>query len=109
MLRLLPVLLLACLCCGCFVFDELEAGEKMMEQNSPKKPGAEAAAATAAAGDAEKPGPPTGQAWWSGARSLNAPAEAKPGDPDAPVRCKLGGGTRFMRRGDCLSQGGREA
>ena len=107
MLRLLLVPLAACLLCGCFVFDELEAGERLMEQNS-RKPSGDEAPAAANAADGETPGPPTGQAWWSGARSLNAPAEAKPGDPNAPIRCRLGGGTRFMRRGDCLSQGGRE-
>ena len=98
----------ALLLCGCFVLDELDAGEKIMDSHSPTR-SAEAEAPAAPAADGEAAGPPTGQAWWSKSRSLGERVEAEPGDPKAPIRCRIAGGTRFMRRGDCLSQGGREA
>ena len=107
MLRALLSLAAAGLLCGCFVFDELDAGEKMMEQNSPRAKKAKAAESEAQAKAAGKPGTPGGSAWWSEARSLNGPVESDPGDPNAPVSCKIRGASRFMRRADCLSQGGR--
>jgi len=94
---------------GCFVLDELDAGAEIMDAHSPKrnKKAKEAATASSEKGEEEKP---AGQAWWSQARSLNRPAEdAASDDPAAVVSCRLGGATRFMRRGDCLSQGGRPA
>lgn len=120
MRRALPIVTAAALAVavtpltGCFVFDELEAGEKIMDSHSPhrnkKKSEAEEAATS---GTGEEESKPTGQAWWSQARSLNSgPADdedADAGDPSAVVRCELAGATRFMRRGDCLSQGGRLA
>jgi len=93
--RIALLVLCACLS-GCFVFDELEAGEKIMEQNAAKP---EAAPAQPAAAHQ------TGSGWWANAKSLrDAPAD--PGNNPA-VACQIGGSTRFMRRSDCLSQGGR--
>lgn len=107
---LLPIAatgLVAGLLCGCFVFDELDAGEKMMEQNSPRAKTAAAAGKPAAGKPADADATPAGEAWWSTARSLDARAETDPGDPDAAVSCRLRGATRFMRRADCVAQGGR--
>ena len=91
-------LLVICVCAsGCFVFDELDAGEKIMEQNAAAKP-APAPAQPAAAHQ-------TGSGWWANAKSLrDTPAE--PGN-DPAVACEIRGSTRFMRKSDCLSQGGR--
>lgn len=97
MVRRSALLVLCVLLSGCFVFDELDAGQKIMEQNAPAKPAAE-------------PAPPgaahqTGSGWWANAKSLrDTPAE--PGNNPA-VACAIGGSTRFMRKSDCLSQGGR--
>ena len=54
-------------------------------------------------------GVPVGAEWWSNARSLDTgpQAAAEPGDPNQTVSCRIGGSTRFMRRGDCLSRGGQ--
>ncbi|MEM7410289.1 MAG: hypothetical protein AAF430_08655 [Myxococcota bacterium] len=104
------LLLIAGLCSGCFVLDELDAGTEIMDAHTPVKEGdAPTKSAGGAPGqDGEEAGPPTGQAWWSGAKSLNtAPQEPEAGDPNALVSCRLGNGTRFMRRSDCVSQGGR--
>jgi len=95
---------------GCFVLDELDKSQAMLP-NSPKnekKP--DAAKPSGGAGKAGAEGKPTGASWWTHARSLSAPTEqAKADDPDALVHCALGGATRFMRQGDCLSQGGHPA
>ena len=92
------MLLLLCTCMtGCFVFDELDAGEKIMEQNAAAKPAA-APAQPAAAHQ-------TGSGWWANAKSLSdTPAEPS---KDPAVACTVGGSMRFMRKSDCLSQGGR--
>jgi hypothetical protein len=105
-MKRLAVLLLACvLGSGCFVFDEIDEGKAMLK--SPKdKSDAKVAAAKAKAG---APAAKGGKDWWASAKSIEAPADAEPGDPNTPVSCQLHGSTRFMRRGDCLSQGGRPA
>lgn len=99
---------------GCYVLDELDKGQAELDRyssaNNKKKAAAAKAQADGGAGSAEADGKPAGASWWSHARSLNtAPGaeQAKADDPDAVVRCELGGSTGFMRRGDCLSQGGR--
>jgi hypothetical protein len=95
------VLLIACVfATGCFVFDELDKGEKIMDQYSPKKPAAAAA---------EKPGAPkkTGAGWWANAKSLKGPAEDSGNNP--VIACAVGKATAFMHKNDCLSQGGHPA
>jgi len=103
MARLLCLLAACLLLSGCFVFDEIDAGMEMMEKTGPQPPKQEAPDPGA---DAKKP---SGQEWWSNAKSLSAEdAEAvPPGDPKQLVTCRIGGGSRFMRRGDCVSQGGK--
>ena len=97
MVRRSALLLLCLSLSGCFVFDELDAGQKIIEQNAPAKP----AAAPSQPGTA----PQTGSGWWANAKSLrDTPAE--PGS-DPAVACAIGKSTRFMRKSDCLSQGGR--
>jgi hypothetical protein len=97
-------LLLACLCTsGCFVFDEIDAGQKILDETSPAKPGASPADGAAAPGD--KAGPPAGDAWWATAKSLSGPVSDETGNNPA-VTCKIGKSTRFMRKNDCLSRGG---
>ena len=69
-------------------------------EEPPAPPPAEAESAEAA--------PPTGADWWSSARSIDSKPEAADGaDPKAVVSCRLESGKRFMRRGECLVQGGR--
>ncbi len=96
MMRRLALLMLCVCVSGCFVFDELDAGEKIMEQNAAAKPAA-APAQPAAAHQ-------TGSGWWANAKSLSD-TPADPGTNPA-VACTIGGSTRFMRKSDCLSQGG---
>lgn len=103
MFRVVPLILLCFALSGCFVLDELESGQEIMEKNSPK----DAKKAETAAEDENKP--PSGSQWWSSAKTIERRADdenADPGDPKKLVSCRVSGATRFMRRGDCLSQGG---
>jgi hypothetical protein len=97
MMRRLALLVLCVCVSGCFVFDELDNGEKIMEQNAKAKPAAAPAPPAAAH--------PTGSGWWANAKSLSD----TPADPgkDPAVACTVHGSTRFMRKSDCLSQGGQ--
>jgi hypothetical protein len=91
------VLLLACVfASGCFVFDEIDKGQKILEAHSPDKP--------AAAPAENAPAAQGGAGWWANAKALSgSPA----GDGDSQVvSCAIGKTTKFMRKGDCLSQGG---
>jgi len=100
--RFLSLLAICLLASGCFAFDEIDKGMESMNKG-PKK---EAAPAKPAPGEEGKPTP---ESWWASAKSLNtAPdaEEAEAGDPKTPVHCRVDGSIRFMRRGDCLSQGG---
>jgi Sclerostin (SOST) len=93
------VLLLACVfASGCFAFDEIDKGNKILDQNFSKpaeKPPAAANAPAAQAG---------GGGWWATAKSLEGRPTGE-GD-DAVVSCRVGKATKFMRKADCLSQGG---
>src|SRR5262245_21997667 len=96
-------LLIACLfASGCFVFDELDKGGKIMDKNFSKKPAeAPAPAETGAA-------PKRGAGWWANAKAISGP----PTDDDGKnpvVACGVGKATKFMRKSDCLSQGGHPA
>jgi hypothetical protein len=108
-LRLLILALVAQLVSGCFVFDEIDKGNKLMEQNSgvqQKKKAEEAAAAQAAAtktGNAAEGEKKKG--WWETARSISAADKAPTDDPH--VRCDIEGKERFMVQSDCVTQGGR--
>jgi hypothetical protein len=110
-LRLLAVLLVALLGSGCFVLEELDKGNEILDAHSPTRSKAAKEKAAAAAGQtAAKPGDPQEdprarqKAWWQSARSLSR-ADEKPSE-DPNVRCRLGGGVRFTRQTDCLTQGG---
>jgi hypothetical protein len=98
-LRALSLLVICALASGCFVFDELDKGNKILDQNfSSNKPAEPAPAQKAPAAQA-------GAGWWANARSLNdTPSDA---GSDPAVACTVGKSTRFMRKSDCLSQGGR--
>jgi len=109
---ILVVTLLASLCQGCFVFDELQKGEEIMAQHSPKareKPEAQEEASAA------RGSPGTGakqqegmlerlQLWWQKKREP-APPERDPAD--VVVRCQIGGSMQFTRKSDCTLRGGR--
>jgi len=93
---------------GCYVWDELEQSEAMMDAYSPnaKKRKEEEEAARAAAEAENQPSASERAAeWWDGARSLGPrPDDAPSADP--MVSCRLGGSVRFTKRSECISRGG---
>ena len=109
--RLLALLLVAALCQGCFVFDELDKGQKIMEQHSPKNLDAEEPAPTASPGRTAKPEPgfvegllASAKDWWNSETQPKGPER----DPDdTVVRCELGERTQYTRKSDCQVRGGR--
>jgi hypothetical protein len=101
MRRALLLLVLCVSTSGCFVFDELDKGNKILDKNFSK---GKAAAAPAPAEKAARP--KGGAGWWANAKSISG----EPTDEDGKnpvVSCAVGKATKFMRRSDCLSQGGQ--
>ena len=112
--RLLAIALVAWLCQGCFVLEELEKGEAIMDQHSGRKVREERAAREAGRLAARGAGPEDPnwivtwtekiEGWWREAWQRDPP-ELDP--DDIVVRCGLGESTRFTRKSDCLVRGGR--
>jgi len=109
---ILVVALLASLCQGCFVFDELDKGQQIMDQHSPrarekaaKREEAAAAPRSARAGAKQEEGTLEGlKKWWKKKRE---PAPPKRDPDDGVVRCQIGKTTHFTRKSDCMLRGGR--
>jgi hypothetical protein len=115
MKRLLATVLVAGLCLGCPILDELDKGSADMDKFSPgaralTERKAKEAAEKEAKKAPSKAGSVTAQArdaaskWWSNARSL-APDET---DPEV-IRCVIDGKDQYMGRPDCLMRGGSVA
>ena len=102
-MRVLAVLAACVFFCGCFVLDEIDAGQKEMDRYDKDKKTSE----EPAAGKAETASPQErAKQWWNSARTF------APREDDAKsdvVTCKLGGTARFMSRTDCQNSGGRVA
>jgi hypothetical protein len=110
MLRRISCVLIAGLCWGCFVFDEIDAGQKWMDDHSPnaERRGEEAPPATALA-SARKPKSEPGMGdklkqWWA---KVTEPPPPPPDPNDVIVRCQLGAATHFTRKNECLLRGGK--
>jgi hypothetical protein len=107
--RAILILLIVCLTQGCFVFDELDKGEAIMNAHR-AKPAAEAAKPAPISRAAEpEPGlladlGETVQGWWTAATEEAAPQR----DPaDIPVRCEIDGRMLYTRKSDCHLRGGK--
>ena len=113
MARLLLIAGCALLLSGCFVLEELEAGEKILDQHGGRGGAASQPAEQAPPTRARRGKPEPGvlaklQAvgdtigdWW---KEL---VKGPPDPNDAIVPCKVGGDIQFTRRAECLSRGGR--
>lgn len=106
-LHLVALALAASLSTGCFVFDELDKGNEILDSHSKTRKDAKAKAQAAAANQGEAQATPEEKRkqWWASATSLSTADQAPKEDPH--IRCKIEKGERFMRRSDCLSQGGK--
>ena len=115
-LRACALVLAAAVLSGCFVFDELDKADAMMDAASPnaaerrsrEKQQPQTAEAPTPSGSASE-GPGIGerlQGWW---KKATTPAPLAPDPSNVAVRCELPGGTQFMRKYDCQLRGGRFA
>jgi hypothetical protein len=112
-MRILAVALVAFLGSGCFAFEEIEAGEKLMDKHyagSRKEPPRR---------QAEEPAPDAGPVdrlrhraertadqlrhWWA---KLSLPGAESSEDDDQLVRCTVEGRTHYARMADCRARGG---
>jgi len=109
---LLVVALLASLCQGCFVFDEIDKGQALMDQHSPRarekkaqeeKAKADASATRASAKQEEGTLEGLRKCW----EKKREPAPPQRDPSDVPVRCQIGGSMHFTRKSDCTLRGGR--
>jgi hypothetical protein len=100
-MRRLAVILASTLCWGCFVLDEIDAGQREMDRYGSKGKGA----ATAEAAAKEKEPSPAERArqWWDKARTFEPRSEDAKSDI---VSCRVGGAIRFMSQVDCQNSGG---
>ena len=109
--QVLALALVAVLGLGCFVFDELDAAEDLMERPSfsnektkqpakPREPDTPPQQPEAAPEKRLVDRLSEGE-WWKKTRSLTSGEVS-----DEFVKCELGGKTQFMRRPDCLARGG---
>ena len=104
--RLIALTLTAILGLGCFVLEELDSAEKLLDspefsdKRQKKKPAApEPSQAAPEKSYADRPS--VGD-WWKKTRSLTSGEVS-----DEFVKCGLDGKTQFMRRPDCLARGGK--
>jgi hypothetical protein len=103
-MRVLVVILASTLCWGCFVLDEIDAGQKEMNRYDGKNK-VKSSSETPAAGKSETVSPKERmRQWWDSARTFSPRADDAKSDV---VSCKLGGAVRFMSQGDCQNSGGR--
>jgi hypothetical protein len=112
MRRILLVALLASLCQGCFVLEEIDKGQQLMDQHSPtareraaRREEARKDPRSARADADQEEGTLAGlKKWWTKKRE---PAPPKPDPNDVVVRCQIGGSMHFTRKSDCMLRGGR--
>jgi hypothetical protein len=110
-MRLLAPLALAAalgLSTGCYVFDELDNGQKILKQYGGQTPHAQPAAPAAEPAEEPKDEGPgllaRLEAFWEKKREAPEPQRSP---DDGIVTCRLGGETTFTYRSDCLSRGGQ--
>lgn len=94
---------------GCFVADELESGQAIMDKNSPrgaaKKEEPKAASRkgkddSGSVLDSGRDALASVESWWDELGEPEPPAE------DGIVRCQVHGSLQFTRESDCRARGG---
>jgi hypothetical protein len=95
-----------CLCTGCFIFDEIDQGRKLMKKHSGQNPNA----IQKPAADAEPEEPDQGPGLLARVQQLiqdyREPDDPERSPDDEIVRCELAHGLTFTHESDCLSRGG---
>jgi hypothetical protein len=105
-MRRVLILLAALLCSGCFIIDEIEAGQAIMQAHSPdSEPQKETGSATRPGGGAKSARQRLAEYYAKQrAKASTASKSEEPGD--VAGRCRIRGSTQFLRRSDCQLRGG---
>lgn len=113
-MRVLILILVLGLCSACGAFDELEKGNKILDQHGGRHPAGNKAEKAEVEPEPESRPALTRKSGPSAMEKLVSWAEKKlegpppPPDPDdAVVRCWVGRHQHFTTRRDCISRGGR--
>jgi hypothetical protein len=104
-----PLALIALLLQGCFVFDEINKGQKELDRygGAGGQPRAEKSAAPQPAQKPKAPEPgllARAQAWWA---EKNEPKPPQRDPSDKIVRCDVGHSSQYMYASDCRARAGR--
>ena len=107
-MKLLLAILAVLLCSGCFVLEEIDKGHEIMKAHD----GIDNEAEESGEGVADAKGPPKTSserlAEYYAKQRARASAPTKSEDAsDKLGQCRIGGSTRFMRRSDCQTRGGK--
>lgn len=87
------------------MLEELEEGQRLMEQLGPGKSAQQTEEAAPQTQQAAGPGVlERAQAWW---KEFRKPEPVGPDPNDRIVRCTVGGSAQFMRESDCELRRGR--
>ena len=100
------MILAALLSSGCFVWDEIEKGQALMEAHSPDSDDSEKVENGSDGSGAPKSARDRLAEYYAKQRA-KAPKTTASKDPaDKVGSCRIGGSTQFMRRTDCKLRGG---
>ena len=92
---------------GCFVWDEIEKGRKLMAEHEPDRPEQEEASASLDGGS----GPPKSARdrladYYAKQRAKAQTSKRSSGPAEDVGQCRIGNSTHFTRRSDCDLRGG---
>jgi hypothetical protein len=102
MTRLLAIALAACLCSGCFIFEELDKGQKYMDDHAGIRERIQIALSRVPDALASLKEILS----WRGDEDGNGSSRGERDPRDAMVRCAVDGGMLFTSRIECEGRGG---
>jgi hypothetical protein len=105
-MRLVLAVMVCVICSGCFVIDEIDKGQELMEAHSPDTEKVATDPALSGADGEAASARNRLNAYYKKQRSKASAAKSSDDPHDAVGRCKLGSNTLFMRQADCVSRGG---
>ena len=95
-----------CLCTGCFVFDEIDSGRKLMKKHSGQNPQVEGVPDPVPEPEETGEGPGLLARVQQLIQDYREPDQPGRAADDEIVRCELEDGLTFTHESDCLSRGG---
>ncbi len=102
-MRLALLLLVALLCGGCFVMDEIDDGLAIMEEHNP---GPVTPSAATGSDGAPKSARESLNEYYAKQRAKASTPTKSEDAGDVAGQCRIGGSVQFTRRSDCQLRGG---